>query len=178
MRPVAKPWRNLLIALLVAVAVLTAGCFGGGGKAGGEGQKHTIVLTLANGTGDSSPLQPYADEVARLSEGSLRIDIRNGWRSGDPSSERHLIADVRAGKADLGWVGARAWDGVGVLAFQALVAPFLIDSYALEQRVLESPLAGEMLAAIGPAGVVGIGVLPGPMRQLLGVRKAFARPAD
>ena len=53
-----------------------------------------------------------------------------------------VIGDVKAGKADLGWAGSRAFDSVGVPAFDALHAPLLIDSYALEQKVLESPLVG------------------------------------
>jgi TRAP-type C4-dicarboxylate transport system substrate-binding protein len=170
--------RAFVAAGLLAILAGSAACGGPGTKAGSGGAEHTIVLTMANGVRGGEPLGRYADEVSRLSNGSIRIKIVSGWRSGDPRSERRLIADVKAGKADLGWVGARAWDGVGVSAFQALVAPFLIDSYALEERVLAGPIAGEMLAGVRSAGVVGLGLLPGPMRELLGVRKPFVRPAD
>ena len=80
-----------------------------------------------------------------------------------------MIGDVKAGKADLGWAGSRAFDSVGVPAFDALHAPLLIDSYALEQRVLQSPLVGDMLDGLKPLGVIGLGILPGPLRKPLGV---------
>ena len=35
----------------------------------------------------------------------------------------------------MAWVGARAFDAVEVSSFQALVAPFLVDSYELQDRV-------------------------------------------
>jgi hypothetical protein len=54
----------------------------------------------------------------------------------------------------------------------------LVDSYALEEKVLASPLAREMLASIKPLGVVGIAVLPGPLRRMLGVRRSFMAPGD
>ena len=49
-----------------------------------------------------------------------------------------MIEDVQAGKVDMGWVGARAFDAVGVTSFQALVAPFLVDSYELQDRVFQA----------------------------------------
>ena len=64
-----------------------------------------------------------------------------------------MIGDVEAGKADLGWTGSRAFDSVGVASFDALHAPLLIDSYALEQRVLKSPVVGDMLDGLKPLGV-------------------------
>jgi hypothetical protein len=56
--------------------------------------------------------------------------------------------------------------------------PLLIDSLALEQRVIESPLAGSMLRALRPLGLVGLGVLPGPIRRPLGARGPLLAPAD
>ena len=88
-----------------------------------------------------------------------------------------MIGDVEAGKADLGWAGSRAFDSVGEPSFDALHAPLLIDSYALERKVLESSLAGEMLEGLKPLGLVGLGILPGPMRKPLGVSR-LVRPED
>ena len=85
---------------------------------------------------------------------------------------------LRAGKADLGSAGSRTWDSVGVLSLRALHAPLLIDSYAVQERVLQSPLVGEMLAGLEPIGLVGLGVLPGPMRKPLGISKPLVAPAD
>jgi TRAP-type C4-dicarboxylate transport system substrate-binding protein len=100
--------------------------------------------------------------------------------SPDPAAdvEQRLIADVRSGRQQIAYVGARAFDLFGNRAFQALAAPMLVDSYALEEKVLASPLAAQMLASLKSQGVVGIAILPGPLRRLLGVRRSFTTPGD
>jgi TRAP-type transport system periplasmic protein len=164
---------------LTLVLVVFAGCGGSGAdKAGGASGQQPRILTMANATGDSGELDGFVGEVARLSGGTIRIQVQNRWRVGQAKYETGLIKDVGAGKADLGWAGSRAWDSVGVMSLRALHAPLLIDSYAVQERVLQSPLVGEMLAGLEPVGLVGLGVLPGPMRKPLGVSKPLVAPAD
>jgi TRAP-type transport system periplasmic protein len=147
-------------------------------KAGGR-ESSPLVLTLANANGAPDEVQAFADTVARLSHGRVRIEFKNNWRAGQTTRyEAGLIKDVRRGKADIGWVGSRAWDTVGVTSFEALQAPFLIDSYPLEAAVLESSIPHEMLKAIEPMGLVGIGVLAGPLRKPFGLEKPLVRSAD
>ena len=140
-------------------------------KAGGAVSK-PVVLTLADGEVDFANAQPFTDAVSSLSHGSLQINIENGWRSSDPSYETDLIKDVRAGKAQLGVTASRAFDTVGIDSFQALQAPFLIDNYPLEQKVVDSTIPGAMLHGLRPHGLVGLAVLPGPLRRPFG----FTRP--
>ena len=132
---------------------------------------------MANGNGLTGELEPFAAAVRRLSGGTLRIEFKSAWREGTPGYETGVIGDVKAGKADLAWAGSRAFDSVGVAAFDALHAPLLIDSYALERRALQSPLVREMLGGLKPLGVVGLGILPGPLRKPLGVSRLVG-PAD
>jgi TRAP-type C4-dicarboxylate transport system substrate-binding protein len=166
---------------LTLVLVVLAGCGGPSAdadKAGGASGQQPRILTMANAAGDSGELDPFVNEVARLSGGTIRIQVQNRWRVGQAKYETGLIDDVRAGKVDLGSAGSRAWDSVGVMSLRALHAPLLIDSYAVQERVLQSPLVGEMLAGLEPIGLVGLGVLPGPMRKPLGVSKPLVAPAD
>jgi TRAP-type C4-dicarboxylate transport system substrate-binding protein len=135
-------------------------------RAGGAAQAESRVLTLANGNGQPDELQIFIDKVDELSNGRLRIKPSNSWRSGEAQYEKGIFEDVRNGKADLGWVGSRALDSVGVKAFDPLHAPFLIDSYELQDQVLDGDLPDKMLAALEPAGVTGVAVLPGPLRFL------------
>jgi hypothetical protein len=114
-------------------------------KAGGGQAAKPVVLTLANFLPNSEEVDGFAAEVSRLSGGRLRNDVRSGWRYRQTAFEDGLIGDVRAGKADLGVVGSRAWDSVGVTSFGALGPPLLINSYALQQQVLASPLVAQML---------------------------------
>lgn len=161
------------------MSLVLTGCFSGGGsKAGGRPEAHAAVIALENEGVEAASLLPYAAEVERLSGGSLRIHIGSGAHSGDPDFEEEVIRDVQSGRAQLAWVGSRAWDTVGVHSFDALIAPFLIDSYPLEERVLSSDIADRMLDGLRPLGLVGLGIVPGPLRRALGVRKPLVEAAD
>jgi TRAP-type C4-dicarboxylate transport system substrate-binding protein len=163
----------------VLAAVLFAGCGAAGGdRAGGAPAPEPRVLTLANAFGDSGELEGFIQQVDRLSNGTLRIEVQDSWRDGEATAEQQLIVDVRAGAADLGAAPSRAWDSLGVRSVRALHAPLLVDSYALQQRVVEGPLVTDMLKGLEPLGLAGLGVLPGPMRKPLGVTRPLAKPAD
>jgi TRAP-type C4-dicarboxylate transport system substrate-binding protein len=173
--------RWAVAAVLAASTIPLAACSGSGSdKAGGADGAEPRVLTLANPTGGTPPAQlsSWAEQVSRLSGGTLTIEFENEWRSGEPHYEARTLEDVKTGKVDMAWIGARVFDTVGVESFQALVAPLLIDSYDLEGKVFEEGIPEQMLEGVGELDLVGIGVLPGPMRKLLGVSKPFVRPAD
>jgi len=165
--------------VLMAVIAALAGCADPGlDKAGGRQSRPLVVLTVANSNGNTGELDGFAGAVRRLSAGTMRIAIEYRWRWGQVNDETGLVADVRAGKADLGVVGSRAWDSVGVSSFRALTAPLLISSYAVQDRVLRSPMIGQMLSALRVLGLVGIGVLPGPFRKPLAKVRPLLRPSD
>jgi TRAP-type C4-dicarboxylate transport system substrate-binding protein len=170
--------RSVRPVVLLALTAVLADCAAPGSYKAGPQARHPVVLTMASFLGDSSEFPGFAGEVRRLSAGTMRIDIRSGWRFGQVTYETGLIGDVRAGKADLGVVSSRVWDSVGVNSFRALGAPLLISSYALQDRVLRSPMIGQMLQGLRPLGLVGIGVLPGPLRRPLGITRPLLKPAD
>jgi TRAP-type C4-dicarboxylate transport system substrate-binding protein len=169
--------RSWLPPVLLAPLVL-AGCHGGSDKAGGNAAGKTTVLTLAVPFGQPTEVNGFAEEVSRLSHGTMRIAVTPRWRYGQIAYEKGLIGDVRAGKADLGAAGSRAWDSVGVNSLRALGAPFLIDSYALQDRVLGSPMIPVMLHGLRSLRLVGLGVLPSEMRRPLAVTHALLGPSD
>jgi hypothetical protein len=65
-----------------------------------------------------------------------------------------------------------------VTNFQALLAPLLVDSYDLQEKVFDEGIPQRMLDGVEVADLVGIGVLPGPMRKVLGISKPLLTPAD
>jgi TRAP-type C4-dicarboxylate transport system substrate-binding protein len=147
-------------------------------KAGGTSEGRPIVLTLASRDYNAIEASEFASAVERLSDGSMRIDAKYGYRFYDVAYEQGTIVDVRNAVFDLALVGARAWDAAGVKSFNALVAPFLVDSYALQRRVLESSLPEQMLDGVEPLGLSGIAVVPGELRRPLGLSRALVRAAD
>jgi TRAP-type C4-dicarboxylate transport system substrate-binding protein len=152
----------------------------GADKAGGDEGRKAVVLTLGNH--DYLQTDPtaatFVAAVRRLSGGSVKLDVREGWRFYDLDYERATIDDVVHRDLDLALVGARAWDNAGVTSFRALLAPFLIDSFPYEQRVLESQFVERMLEGVERRGLVGLAVLPGVMRRPLGVSRPLVRPRD
>ena len=177
--------RAALIFLAVSLALVPSACDSSSSdRAGGERPSEppavrATTLTLANVNSEPEVLEAFAQEVEGLSRGRLRIRFENNWGQGrDGNAEVNLIRDVRAGKADLGWAGSRAFDLVGVRAFGPLHAPMMIDSYALELKVLEGEgVVGPMLESLDQLGLDGVGVLPGPLRRPLATRRLVA-PAD
>jgi TRAP-type C4-dicarboxylate transport system substrate-binding protein len=172
--------------LAVALAVGAAACAGAGGdKAGGaSGHPARTVLTpvekqvtLTLVAVDSVWAEEFAAATSRLSGGRIRIRIRYGGNA-IVDYERTLVGHVRTGRADLASVGARVWDRMGVTSFQGLLAPLLVDSLELEQRVLESPRGRRALDGVEPLGLVGLAVLPGPLRRPFGLARPLLGPAD
>ena len=162
-----------------ALLAVAAGCGGSGDKAGGGSPAEPLVLTLeSEDDAQLSGAPEFAQAVGQLSGGSIRVDLVNAGRGTEIDFERGVVEDVRAGKAELGIVGARVWDTTGVTSFQALLAPFLVDSFELQRRVLESELAEEMLRGVEEGGVVGVALLPGPLRRPFGVTRALIAADD
>src|SRR4051812_39168043 len=119
-----------LRALFLALAIAPlAGCGGGTDRTGKPAEGKVTVLTLANANFQPSEVQPFADAVRKASGGHLKIRFLNDYRTGQPTAEKGIIEDVRQGKVDLAWVGARAFEWLGDRAFEPLQTPLLIDSY-------------------------------------------------
>jgi TRAP-type C4-dicarboxylate transport system substrate-binding protein len=178
--------RFVLLAAAALLGLAATGCGGGsndrsGGtsndRAGGTRRPQTVVLTLA-GHESGSGVRDWIDAVQRLSHGSLRIEVKNSSRRGEAGYEKKTIADVRAGKVDLASIPARAYDTIGARSFQGLLAPFLVDSYALEHKVPAGDLPARMLSGVKPLGVIGIALLPGPLQKVLSISGPMLAPSD
>ncbi|GAA3563769.1 hypothetical protein [Kribbella ginsengisoli] len=160
-------------AALVLVAAFV-GCSGPVDKAGGSLPTGAVTLTMATPTLEE--IQPLVDEVARASNGSIQLDLVS--RPSVEATDADLIRSVESGEVDLAVVPARAWHARGVNDFDALSAPMAVDSLALEQQVAASDLATEMLTSVGAFGLVGLGILPGPIRRPVGITRNLLGPAD
>jgi TRAP-type C4-dicarboxylate transport system substrate-binding protein len=179
-------WRRkvLLASGITAVLGLTACSAGSSPPASGGGPLPPVTLTLgvADSPGTSPPqfqdIAYFARQVRQLSGGRMQIRILWDVAQDAADFEPVTVSLVRGGKVDLGWVGARAWDTLGVRSFQALQAPFLIDSYPLLDAAVKSPMAAQMLAGLNQAGFTGLGLYPDQLRHLVGFRKPLASLRD
>jgi TRAP-type C4-dicarboxylate transport system substrate-binding protein len=167
-----------LIAAIAGLATAATACSGNvSNRAGGSVDANATVLTLAN-VNAPVQLRDWINRVQELSHGSIRIEVQEAWRKGEPGNEARTVHDVEQGKVDMAEVGARVMDRAGVTSFQALLAPMLVDSYDLEASVFQAGIPAQMLNSVAGAGVVGVGVLPGPMRKVMGIAKPFLAPVD
>jgi TRAP-type C4-dicarboxylate transport system substrate-binding protein len=179
-------WMNRIglqaVALAAIVALAAVGCSGGGAsvdKAGGTGEP--VVLRMANTYGDLGQLPAVAsfvDRVEELSGGDVRIEVVDSYGDYAADVEEQVVRDVATGEVDLGWVGSRVFDKMGVTSFQALTAPMLVDSYALQNAVIESGITEQMMGALDDVGVVGLGVLADGLRKPIGVKGPVVGAAD
>jgi len=160
-------------------AALFAGCsVGGSDRVGGERDAPPRVLTLLNPFTGPDEFSEFVDEVARLSDGALKIRIIDAGYADRPAFQTLTIRDMLNGRADLAMAPSRAWAGFGVLSLRALEAPLLIDSYALQERVLGSSLAAAMLDDLRKLNFAGIGILPGGLHHPVGFGHRLAGPED
>jgi len=174
------------LASALAVAVL-AGCatshrVRGADKAGGSDAP--LVLRLGDVDAEDDPnttpvLDDFGDQVAKLSGGTLRVRVIYDAAGHErPDVEAQVARKVRDGSFDLGWVGAAAWDELGITSFQALHAPFLVTNDVLLDRVATGPLAETMLGGLRDAGVQGLAVVPESLRNPVGLRRPFVSLAS
>ncbi|WP_456844681.1 TRAP transporter substrate-binding protein [Cellulomonas sp. P5_C6] len=172
---------RLLLALVVVVAPLVAACDPQPETKAGAG---ALPVTLTIGTAeDRTPsyapdVTAFAEEVARLSDGAVQVDIQ--WQAVPygPGSEAELARRVRDGSLDLGWVPTRALGGVGEHRFEALSAPFVVDSNEVADAVASSPLAADMLADLDDHGLVGLALVVEGLRHPVAYGDPLLTPDD
>jgi TRAP-type transport system periplasmic protein len=180
----AKVTTRLAAITLAAVAAVAATACSiandaGDDKAGGGGPP--VELRLANTGADiaqTPAVKYFVERVDELSGGQVRIKVVNEWGEFAPDAEQQVVNDLAAREVDLGWVGSRVFDTLGVESFQALTAPMLIDSYALEKAVIESGMTEEMMEGLDELGVRGLAVLADALRRPVSVDAPILTQAD
>ena len=166
-----------LCVAVTALALAPAGC-AGGTKAGGADRHPTVVLTIANHQNDDSDLKEYIAAVNRLSQGSIKLELRQGWRAQDADYDQGTVADVRADRVDLAKLDVHSLDKLGVDGFQAVTAPFLIDGLSLEDELLAGELPGQMLPSVSRLRVEGLAMLPGELTRPFGLSRQLVKLSD
>lgn len=168
-----------LSAISALIALAATGCAVPADKAGGDAD--AVTLTFGNMYAHLEYLphvQHFIEEVERLSDGAVEIQVANEWRDFAPDFERSTLEDVAAGEIDLAWVGTRAFDLTGDTALQALTAPFLVDSIELQAALIESDIDDRMLDAVQIEGLDTLAILAGGLRRPFSVAAPLTSPAS
>jgi TRAP-type transport system periplasmic protein len=168
------------VLIFALVGACAAGCSAGAGGDKAGASTAPVVLRMAYGF-SSLEYEPAVDDFAarvrQLSHGRMVVRVVSEWGHEAPGYEQQIVGAVADGRVDLGVVGTRVFDTVGVHSFAALTAPMLIDDYGLERAVLASPIPRRMLGGLAPLGVSGLAVLGDGLAKPVGVRAPLLGPA-
>jgi TRAP-type C4-dicarboxylate transport system substrate-binding protein len=159
-------------ALALIGAVAAAGCSGQGtSKSGGAPEtapNGTVTLTFASA--DPLPVDTsFATFVLRDSDGHLRLRTV-GYDTHSTSVDQKLALDLDRGKLDVGDVGSRAWESLGVEAFRAYQDPFLVTSHELLDHAVTGEVADGLLSTLKIARITGLAIVPADIRYLYSTR--------
>jgi TRAP-type C4-dicarboxylate transport system substrate-binding protein len=168
------------LTLVLATAVGVAGCGGlTGNKAGGPAAPVVLRMATVNGEAGFNPgVDEMLKRVEALSNGNVKIEMAFRVGEFEPDAEQQIVRGVAEGTYDLGVVGTRVFDTLGVSNFQALDAPMLIDSYAVEAAVLQGDIPVRMLRSLDQLHVSGLGLLADGLRKPVAVEKPLLGPND
>jgi TRAP-type C4-dicarboxylate transport system substrate-binding protein len=167
----SRPARRCAALATVAV-LLAAGCAARGtSKSGGAPEAVAgAVISLTFASADPLPVDSaFATLVGRDSGGHLKLRTI-AYNARSTSIDQTIAAGLQKGEVDVGDVGSRAWESLGVLAFRAYQDPFLVTSRELLDLATTGPVAAGLLATLRPAGITGLAIAPDSIRYLYSTR--------
>jgi TRAP-type C4-dicarboxylate transport system substrate-binding protein len=178
--------KRVLIVAGFTAALVGCGDDDGSTKAGDGSAPVTLRIGTEGGQGrpESDQIEQFARRVTEVSGGTLIVEPV--WEAGRLASgevtpggaDQAVVAMVQDGELDMGLIPARAWDTVGVPTFQALTAPFLVDSNELAARVTSDERANEMLGGLDEIGLTGLALFPDQLRHFFSFGAPILTPAD
>lgn len=117
----------------------------------------------------------FLDQRLReLSGGRMAVEIFPASQLG---GEREAVENIQFGNIDLTFVSSAPVASFAP-AFFAFDIPFLFSDRAQAYEVLDGPIGQEILASLGPVGMVGLGYWENGFRQLTNSRKPILSPED
>jgi TRAP-type C4-dicarboxylate transport system substrate-binding protein len=166
--------------LVLAAVVGVAGCgVLTGNKAGGPAVPVVLRMATVNGEAGYNPaVTELLERIEARSNGNVSIEMAFRVGEFEPDAEQQIVRAVADGTYDLGVVGTRVFDTLGVTSFQALDAPMLIDSYAVEAAMIESGIPARMLGSLDQVRVTGLGLLADGLRKPIAVGEPLLGPKD
>ena len=177
---IAGPRSVIFVACSTLLVTGAAGCATSGSKAGPD--RPATVLRLATPEQRGAPytddVEVFANRVAELSDGTLRVQVDYEVIPWTQRSEQTITQMVQNGEIELALVPTRVLDTVGIEGFQALQTPMLIDTPELAAAVARSDVADDMLADLPGHDLIGLGLVFEGLRRPLALNGAITRATD
>jgi TRAP-type C4-dicarboxylate transport system substrate-binding protein len=157
-----------VVTACAVAALLLLGCQASGAvdKAGGN----VIVLRLASIDSQSSNGQApapaaFVSSLRRLSGGQIKAVVTTYYERGAVTAETDVIKSIASGRLDGGWPATRAFSRAGIRGLEPIEAPFTLTSYAAQKDLATGDGGRALLRTLRGTGVVGLGLLEGPLRR-------------
>jgi TRAP-type C4-dicarboxylate transport system substrate-binding protein len=134
-------------------------------------------MRVANGEGPGSPESKavlfFADEVARASGGTVKVEPLDDEQA-DADNDKRVVS----GEIDAAITQARSWDALGVTSLQALQTPFLITNEATAAAATDGDIASRLMSGLTAKGVDGLALWAIDFRHPVSFGEPFLSPAD
>lgn len=148
---------------VAALGVLTfalTGCVGEAQTTSGVDTLHVAIL------GSITPAQQaFIDRMNELSEGTVKLDVKDNWKPADGSAgsdEDALAKAVLAGDVDIAWTTVRSLGALGIKGIDALETPMLVQTHD-QQRAVALGVPGELISnSLRKTKVAALALIPGP----------------
>jgi TRAP-type C4-dicarboxylate transport system substrate-binding protein len=166
-------------AAAAVMVALGAACSTAADKSGAD----TVVLKLAtidrvNNNGQSYGPQAFVDNLGKVSDGRIKVQVTEDYGQGDAEAESDLVEAIAAGDVDGGWPSTRAFANAGIAGLKAVESPMTLTSYAAEKALVSGPVADKLLAQLDGTGVIGLSLAVGPLRRPFAAEAPLLEPED
>jgi tripartite ATP-independent transporter DctP family solute receptor len=173
---------GLLVSALIMVLPVVAGQPSGKqsvkpDKLGSSpGQKHTYSLAVVTKPGASQTVlaERFAQLVKQASGGAIQVKVYHSQAKGD---ESQILDQLKKGSLNLAVVTAGVFDKHSPLT-RAVEYPFLFDSYAQVDKVLQGAPGRKVLDSLKAAGMQGLAFGENGFRHLTNNKQPVAKVQD
>lgn len=176
---------SILSALALSVALVTAGCGGGGSGAATGGSQNTDASKPASYTFKlthvtqpthvwNSTAEKFNEELQARSNGRMKVDIFPASQLG---TEKDMLQQMGAGSIDFGII-TNGYMSTRSESFNGWFMPFLFPDLETAVKARESEQAKQMLKELDAQGLVGMDFIFAGNRHVLMKEGAIKSPAD
>lgn len=175
----AGPLLRAVGAVALLGAVISCASNVGADRSGGQ----VVRLSFATIDGDVNGnvgVGPgtFVEQLAKVSGGRLRVDVSTSYGDGAGDAESTLLRSIAVGKLDGGWPATRAFANAGIDGLRAIEAPMTLTSYAAVRDLVQGPALTIVLERLDDTGVVGLGLVVGPLRRPFAKNAPLLEPGD
>ena len=169
-------------ALFAALMVVIAGCTeptASDDKSGTD----TVVLHIGtidsiNANGMYYGSEAFVEGLEEVSGGRIKVEVVDEFGDGAADAESRLVEAIATGELDGGIPATRAFAEAGISGLEVVEAPMTITNYDAEKALISRDVADELLGRLEGTGVVGLGLVLGPLRRPFAAEAPLLAPED